>query len=222
MSHDSRSSSVARRSFLSKVGVGAAALGATIASELPVAGQTSGFQPARHAADDWLELPGRHRFVLDALTPAGADDGRRYANNVFTANKSGYGVESKDLAVVLILRHQATAFAYNDAMWAKYGAKLSEEMKFTDPKTNQAPTTNLHNTTGVTLPSLIALGVHFAVCGMATRRLAGILARGGNGDVETIFQELSKNLIPNAHLVPAGIVLVGRAQERGYAFAYVG
>ena len=36
-----------------------------------------------------------------------------------------------------------------------------------------------------------------------------------------IFKELTENLIPNAHMVPAGIVAVNRAQERGYSFAYV-
>ena len=70
-----------------------------------------------------------------------------------------------------------------------------------------------------TLDSLSALGAHFGVCAMATRRFAGLAARGG-GSVDTIFEELGKNLIRNAHLTPAGIVAVGRAQEHGYTFGY--
>jgi intracellular sulfur oxidation DsrE/DsrF family protein len=34
--------------------------------------------------------------------------------------------------------------------------------------------------------------------------------------------ELAANLVGNSRLVPAGIVAVNRAQERGYSFAYVG
>jgi hypothetical protein len=56
---------------------------------------------------------------------------------------------------------------------------------------------------------------------MATRRFAGIAAHNG-GSADAIFDELGKNLIANAHLTPAGIVAVGRAQERGFAFGYAG
>jgi intracellular sulfur oxidation DsrE/DsrF family protein len=36
-----------------------------------------------------------------------------------------------------------------------------------------------------------------------------------------VFEEMKANLLPNARLVPAGIVAVNRAQERGYALASV-
>ena len=42
------------------------------------------------------------------------------------------------------------------------------------------------------------------------------------GDFLAVFEELSKNLVRNAHLTPAGIVAVGRAQERGFTFGYGG
>ncbi len=37
---------------------------------------------------------------------------------------------------------------------------------------------------------------------------------GGNTD--TIYDELVVNIVGNARMVPAGIVAVNRAQERGY------
>jgi len=207
-----------RRAFLSQFGAGAAALGAVVGSSVSASAQTSA--PARHAEDDWLDqLPARHRIVFDTTTPTGAEDARRYASNFFTANKTGYGLAATDVGVVLILRHQSTAFGYNDAMWAKYGAALSEELKFTDPRTKAAPVVNALNATGESLDALSGQGAHFAVCSMATRRLAGILARKAGTDTEAVFRELSTNLIRNAHLVPAGIVTVNRAQERGYTFA---
>jgi len=224
MSDDLSRFLVARRAFFAKLGVGVAAFGAAAGASAPGGAQTAGaFRPASHTPDDWLDqLPGRHRLVLDATTPGAADTARLYADNFFVANKSGYGLEPRDLAVVIVLRHHATAFAYNDAMWAKYGAAMSQELTFTDPKTKQAPTTNVYNSSGVTLASLIERGVHLAVCGLATRYFAGVLARGGRGSTDDIFKELSANLLGNAHLVSAGIVVVNRAQERGYTFAYVG
>ena len=42
------------------------------------------------------------------------------------------------------------------------------------------------------------------------------------GKVDDIFKELTDHMVPNAHLVPAGIVAVNRAQERGYSIAFAG
>jgi intracellular sulfur oxidation DsrE/DsrF family protein len=51
---------------------------------------------------------------------------------------------------------------------------------------------------------------------MATGRLAGTIAQATGSTAEAITAELTANLVPNAHMVPAGIVTVNRAQERGY------
>jgi hypothetical protein len=54
---------------------------------------------------------------------------------------------------------------------------------------------------------------------MATRANASVVTQQTGGSVDDICTELASNLIPNAHMVPAGIVTLNRAQERGYAFA---
>jgi hypothetical protein len=212
-----------RRAFLSQLGAGAA-LGAVAGTTIGASAQTaSPAQPARHAEDDWLDqLPGRHRLVLDTISPTGAEDGSRYASNFFAANRTGYGLASTDLGVVIILRHQSTAFGYTEAVWAKYGAILSEEIKYTDPKTKAAPVVNVLDASGGALDGLRTQGAHFAVCAMATRRLSGIIAGKTNQTTDAVFKELSSSLIKNAHLVAAGIVTINRAQERGYTFAYGG
>jgi hypothetical protein len=163
-------------------------------------------------------LPTAHRMLFDALTPQGADDIRHYASNVFTANKSGYDLDSRDVGVIVILRHEATPYAFNDAMWAKYGSVLAAELRLTQ----KAPATNPGNGGTESLDSLSALGAHYGVCGMATQRFAGILARNTSGTADAVLAELGRNLIRNAHLTPAGIVAVGRAQERGFVFGYAG
>ena len=96
---------------------------------------------------------------------------------------------------------------------------------FTDPKTGQAPSSNLLDATGygmalpnggVTIASVAKRGTQFAVCDMATNRLAGLVATSTKGVQEAVYTEFVRNLIPNSHLMSAGVVAVNRAQEYGY------
>jgi intracellular sulfur oxidation DsrE/DsrF family protein len=57
---------------------------------------------------------------------------------------------------------------------------------------------------------------------MATRRLADVVARASRTNADAVYKELTTNLVGNAHMVPAGIVALNRAQERGYSFAHGG
>ena len=206
-------------------------LGTTLAAgESASAAQASGsggWQPTRHAQDDWLDrVPGKHRFVFDTTSPAGIGAALLYANNFFLTSQSGYGLGNADAAVVIVARHDSTPFAYTDAVWAKYGAALARRSGFDDPKTKQRPTINVYNaegynelpSMGTTVDSLVKRGVHFAVCQMATRFLARGIAQATGGNADAVYDELVANLVGNAHMVPAGIVAVNRAQERGYTF----
>ena len=215
----------ARRSFMSGLGAAVAAftLGRGTAGAQT---RTTPFQPARHPQDAWLDaVPGRHRTFIDASTPRGAGEAMLYANNLYAANKSGYSLPENDIAVVACLRHFATAFAFNDAMWAKYGKPLSTLVEFTDPKTKQVPSTNLLNSTeygmalpnlGTTIDSVVKRGTRFAVCDMATHFFAAQLAMMSGGNADAVYKELVANTIPNSHMVAAGVVAVNRAQEYGY------
>jgi hypothetical protein len=233
-----RRSRLARRSFLAKAGAGAAAIGTTLgavpvlASAQSAAPADGRWQPTRHSEDDWLDrIPGKHRLVFDCPAIGGLGQAIRFADNYYNGNRNGYGLDAADVAVVICMRHDSTAFAYTDAMWTKYTKGFAERLAFNDPKTGQPPTVNVYRAsgygaslanTGTTLDSLIKNGAHFAVCQLATRRIAGIIARQTDAKVDDVYQELVSNLIPNAHMVPAGIVAVSRAQERGYSFAYAG
>src|SRR6266550_4354132 len=153
----------ARRSFLSRLGTGlatlGAALGADTASTYAQGASDQRWQAARHAEDDWFDkLPGKHRMILDAVSGQGAGDALHFASNVLTTSKSGYGLDSGDLAV-------------GD---------------------------------------------------QSTHGYAGGFARTTDGKADAVYKELTSNLIGNSHMVPSGIVAVGHAQERGYAYAYCG
>src|SRR5262245_6275266 len=208
---------VARRSFLARLGAGAAAFGAAFSvGERQAGAQTTAsgpWQPARHAEDDWLEEGrAKHRFFFDTSNVRGLGYAIFWANNYCTVNRgTPYGLTDPDSSVVICLRHESAPFAFSDAMWAKYGAALSQHAAFTDPRTKQPATVNLYQASGenealtnrgVTLNALIGHGVRFAVCMLATRGIAGRAARATGGNVDDIYKELVDNKIANAHMVP--------------------
>ncbi len=198
-------------------GLGMAATSVTLGARGTRAqGATSPFTPARHEQDAWMSaMPGRHRVLLDIVSPEGIPDGVRFAGNLFTGNKSGYGVEESELAMIVVLRHSATAYGYSDAIWSKYGKSL-------DAKTTPPPTANPYNSgERMQLAGLAKRGVQFMVCGTASRGLAGRIA-GQGGNADAVLKEMSANLIPNARIVSAGVVGVTHAQEHGFTFLYVG
>lgn len=231
-------SMLARRSFFSHIGtglsaaVGAATLaagGATLQAQSAGSGRR---QPMRHPRDNWMdEVPGQHRLLLDTTTANGFGSALLYANNFLISSQAGYGLKDADSAVVIVVRHFSTVFAYNDAMWAKYGAIMSQRINFSDPQSQKPATINVYNSAshaaalpslGNTLDSVLKRGVHLAVCQMATRVFAGGLADATGGTVDAVYNEVVGNLVANSHMVPSGIVALSRAQERGYTFASVG
>ena len=158
-------------------------------------------------------LPGRHRTFIDCATVSGAGEGMLYANNLYVANRNGYQLNESDVAIVVCLRHFATAFAYNDTIWGKYGTAISNLVQFTDPKTKQLPTTNLLNSAdygmsltnfGNSIPSVVKRG-HISPCATWPRgSLRDQLGHSRQGRPEAVHKELASNLIPNSHLVAAG------------------
>jgi intracellular sulfur oxidation DsrE/DsrF family protein len=220
-----------RRSFLTRLSTGLTAFAVTFA-----AGSAEGraqsppiarWQPERHEKDDWLDqLPGKHRIVFDTTKPDGFGEAIAFASNFIRVNQTDYAVPSNELAIIIVARSRSTPFAYNDAMWEKYGVPLAARANFTDPKTRQAPKLNVYKsaeygdqlpTRGATLDSLVKQGVQLAVCQVATRGFAGAIADAVGGKTDTIYAELVANIVSNARMVPAGIVAVNRAQERGYS-----
>ncbi len=214
-----KTSWLARRFFLSRMGTGVTVLGATAAVGVAAAMPQNAdrpWQPERHTQDDWLDqIPGKHRLVFDTTETDGFGSALTYATNYYSANNSGYGLQNADLAVVVIARHFSTPFAYNDSIWMKYGVPVSNFAL-----RGKAPATV--NTNGRQVTTLTGRGMHLAVCQLATRALAGQIATAVSGNQDDIYNEIAANLMPNAHLVPAGIVAVNRAQERGYTLVHAG
>jgi len=223
-------SSPERRSFLTCLNAGVTSLAAMAIGSVAMAQEkpavTTRWEPARHAKDEWLEKPAKHRMVFDTTTPDGFGEALAFAANYIRVNKAEYGVENNELAIVIVVRHRSTPFGYNDAIWAKYGAPMAAQSKFEDPKNKLGPKANVYNSAdygdllpnrNVTLDSLSKQGVQFGVCSVATRGYAAVIAQAVGGNADTINSELIANLAGNARMVPAGIVAVNRAQEHGYS-----
>src|SRR5262245_43216542 len=103
-----------RRSFFSRMGGFAATLGIVdqkAADTAPPApsgapsGALSGpFQPSRHDVDNWFdELPGKHRVLFDTWTASRFNEALMFGGNIYRANRDGYGLTEKDLAVVIVV-----------------------------------------------------------------------------------------------------------------------
>jgi intracellular sulfur oxidation DsrE/DsrF family protein len=224
---------VGRRALLSNIGVAAVAGLAVTASQVsaqpaaqaatkpatPPATQPNGFQPARHNQDNWLdEMPGSHRVIVDSSSPVGGASALWYSNNTLTAHEESYEGSAADYAMIVCFRHLSTPYGFDDGIWAKYGSLF-------DRAADPAPTQNPMNTAGPSsggnsIGSSVARGVQFAICGRATRRYAMAIASSTGVTADEAFAELAAGLIPNARMVPAGVVTVTRAQEYGYSLLY--
>src|ERR1700686_1665331 len=193
-------SSMARRLFFARLGVGAGVVGATVVSSPGAAAQVAAdapWRPARHTQDDWYEkIPGVHRFLFDTSTGDSMGWALQFATNYFAANQEVYGLKESDLAVVIVARHKSTSFAYNDSIWAKYGKQLSEQAEYLDPKTKEPPKINIYGPAGETvqagrMEALIKKGVQFAVCSMSTRGIATRIAKANGLETDAVIKEIT-------------------------------
>jgi hypothetical protein len=212
-----------RRTLLSGLGVAAAAVALGAA---PARAQSRAtFAPARHTQDEWFDqVPGKHRVFIDSVSSDGISDALLFASNFFAASKSGYSLEDADVAMIVCMRHFSTPFAFNNAMWAKYGKPMADMAKYTNPRSTDAPAANPHvprsGSGGFT--GLAAKGTQFAICDMATHFLAGQIATATGGKADDIYQEMIANTVPNGRFVAAGVIGATRAQEYGYALIVAG
>jgi intracellular sulfur oxidation DsrE/DsrF family protein len=175
------------------------------------------WQAARHDQDDWLDgNTAKHRVILDTWNPEHFPDALQFAGNIVETNKTDYDIPAGELAVVICVRHRTTPFAF------KYGKTMSAQMAWTDPGSQGAPGTMSTNPYGKRLTALAAQGIQLAICNRTTRAYSGRAAREANAASDVVLKEFMASTIIAGHFVPAGVVAVTRAQERGYANISIG
>ena len=231
-----------RREFLG-LGLGMAALGGGGAGAAPAT------LPPVHPKDAWLDQGGqRHRIIFDTVSAKGAGEALNFADNFYLSNRCDYDVPGKDLSVVIILRSSSVSFGFNDTAWQKFGPFLSDwgglgetereksraawaEYVLSGGMTKGHATVNPYNTNpvdpklysnGRRLSGVTKEGARFALCEVAARNVASIASEATGMDARAIMNELAANMIPNAVMVPSGIVTLSRAQERGYTLCSCG
>lgn len=210
-----------RRSLLGGLGMAAIA-GAALGSAPAIAQDANaGFKPKRHALDAWMDaLPGEHRVFVDTDNVQGGTNALRYVLNIINAHVNGYEGKPEEMAAIICYRHASTVLGFTDAMWAKYGTALATMGRLPAPAEGQPAATHDKNPQTESIKDMAGRGVHFAVCNSATTMMSGFIARQMQMEQAEVYADLAANLIPNARLVPAGVMAVTRAQEYGYSFLY--
>jgi intracellular sulfur oxidation DsrE/DsrF family protein len=204
-----RQSAMLRRAFLSRFPAATSLFAA-----IPFAGS------ARHAQDAWLdEAPEQHRVIFDTWLADKFGEAVGFAGNWARINKDQYGLTDADLAIVIVARHGTTPFAFNEAIWTKYGKIFAANMSTGNKIAHPNPATNIYATR---LANLAKQGMRLAVCNLTITAYVEIIAKETGTSEDAIRRELTANAIGHAQFIPAGIVAVTRAQEHGYAVVSVG
>lgn len=219
-----------RRKFLGNIAGSAAALGLlSIPSSIKAA--PSLFQQANDTEEWFKKIKGKHRVVFDVTQP---HEIYPFAwPRVFLLTNQATGTPEKDNSVVVILRHTAIPYAFEDRLWEKY--KFGELFKAEDPATK---TPSLRNpfwkpkAGAFTVPGIGVVpiginelqdsGVMFAVCEAAITVYSAAAAQKMNLDAATVRKEWVAGLLPGMHPVPSGVWALGRAQENGCAYIFAG
>jgi intracellular sulfur oxidation DsrE/DsrF family protein len=177
--------------------------------------------PEDAPSDSWLDqMKGKHRQLFDAPEPDGGTV-LRHVRSYLDVWREAYGVREKDVSVVVVLYGRTTPLGVQDAMWDKY--KLGAALNLTDATTNAALVRNYfaHPQSGdpvgdgtpeSSMEALQRRGVKFLLCNNALLRWSGRLEKQGLGTAADIHADLT------AHAVPAAIIAMTKAQERGFAY----
>jgi hypothetical protein len=237
-------SSTPRRDFLGQIAASAVVLAGTACAAPINIAQTSSTTTATPAPnrsagrgasqtqwdDSWFgRLTAKHKAVFDTPdfsegTIPGPGQATRYINGVHDA------LGSSDVQTVIVIRHHAIAFAFNDAMWSKY--EIGKDLKIKGDGEDWATKNPFlahgrggrggasgnsdrpqANAEWLTTHGHILLG-----CDLATQGYAGTIASRTNGTMKAVYEELKANLVPGLILQPNGVYATLRAQEAGCAF----
>ena len=241
MENENFQSTTHRRGFIGTVAGSAAALSLGTLFAPFSASAEKNFKQQADDADAWFaKIKGKHRIVFDTT---GSDHGIfPFAwPKVFLLTNAATGTPEKESSVVVILRHEAICFAFQDSLWAKYKfadmfkvASLGPTFQAADAATALSTRNPFWKTSpnDFMIPALGAVpigikdlqdsGVMFCICNAALTVYTGIVAMQTKGNADEIKKEWTESLIPGFQIVPSGVWAVGRAQEHQCAYCFVG
>ena len=221
-----------RRGFLGSLATGAAAVGlATFTPSLNLHAEEKTFLNDDDP-DAWFnKIKGKHKMVFDATQP---HEVMPFAwPKVFLLTNAGTGTPEKDCGVVVVLRHNAIPYAFEDRLWEKY--KFGEMFKADDPKTKALSTRNPFwkpqkgdfkipgiGEVQIGINELQASGVMFCVCNIAMTVYTNVAAGMMKMEAADVMKDWMSGLLPDIQVVPSGVWALGRAQEHGCSYCFAG
>jgi hypothetical protein len=193
-------------------------------------GGGGGAIPPRTSWDDtWFaKLTAKHKAVFDSPE---INDGLVIANAVgyIRGMRDAIGAGENDVQTVVVIRHAAVVMLFNDAMWEKYPIGRLRNVKA--PRSEAWATKNQYVGTASARPAAgtpdrpqstlawLASRNHFILgCDLATRNVAGIIARELKVESRAVYDDLTSNMVPGVILQPTGVYACHRAQEAGCTY----
>ncbi len=182
--------------------------------------------------DTWFnQIKGKHKVVFDAPHP---HEVFPFAwAKVFLLSNESTGTKANDCSVVVVLRHNAIHYAFEDKLWVKY--TFGKFFKADDPLTK---TPSLRNpfwkpkAGDFTIPGIgnvdIGInelednGVMFCVCCTAITVHSAVLAEKMKMKADDLKNEWMSGLLPGMQIVSNGVWALGRAQEHGCNYIFAG
>ncbi len=216
-----------RREFLGRLASGTALLAA---GTLAAACAAPAAAPAASADDEpWLKpLTGKHKQVFDGAKVNDAFPLMFAAGYLQTMTET-YKLQPGEANAFIVLRHFGTPLGLMDDVWKKY--KIGAMLGIMDPATKKPSERNfvwnpkagdMMNNDASADKMVKMPGVVIGVCGFAIKVLSEMAAKGAGVTPEVALKEWTAGVIPGAHVLPSGVLAVGRAQEHGCSYCFAG
>lgn len=225
-----------RRNFLAVLGTAVTAIGlAGFAAPLQLKAAHNSLINLSAIPDDpdqWFnKITGKHKILFDVPHP---NDIFPFAwSRVFLLTNLKTGTSFKDSSIVVVLRHSAIGYAFENRLWEKY--KIGELFKVADPKSKIDSVRNPFwkpaagdfsipgiGVVNIGIDELQADGVLFCVCDMAVSVYTTVVAQKLNLTASEVKKDWLSGLLPGIQLMPSGVWAVGRAQEHGCTYCFAG
>lgn len=169
--------------------------------------------------DEWMkQLKGKHRQLFHAIDLN--DRAMLMASNYLDAYENEFAEKRDEVTAVIGVHGPALNLGLTDAAWAKYS--LGKAANLIDPTTKEPAIRNTFATGGeLAVATLQKRGVLFLMCNTALRLRARGIAKERGETYEAVYKDLEASRLPGTILVPALVVAINRAQEKGVTYVRV-
>jgi intracellular sulfur oxidation DsrE/DsrF family protein len=169
--------------------------------------------------DAWMKpLKGKHRQLFHAIDLN--DRAMLMASNYLTAYENEFGAKPGEVNAIIGIHGGALNIGFTDAAWSKYG--IGKANNITDPTTKESAVRNIFARGGdLTVESVQKRGVLVIMCNTALRLRSRAIAAERGETYDTVYNDLAASRLPGVVLVPALVVAINRAQEKGFTYVRV-